>query len=90
LGVSKSFNSSSSSAWSKDVLIDVIVQRIKALSPEGKTHVSQEDPVLRAVAIAIAIEQVMLPINEANIQSLRIATEKVLGDCIILRDLNNV
>ena len=41
------------------MLTDVIVQRIKALSPEEKTRVSQEDPVLRAVAIAIAIEQVI-------------------------------
>ena len=59
VGTSKSFNASSSSAWSKEVLTDVIVQRIKALSPEEKTRVSQEDPVLRAVAIAIAIEQVI-------------------------------
>ena len=58
VGTSKSFNASSSSAWSKDVLTDVIVQRIKALcSPKEKTRVSREDPVLRVLAIAIAVVQ---------------------------------
>ena len=75
LGVSKSFDASSSSAWSKEVLTDVIVHRIKALcSPEEKTRVSQEDPVLRVVAIAIAIGQVMLPINEASKLQLNLIT----------------
>jgi len=58
LGLSKTFKvSSSSSALSKDVILEAIKLRIKVLCPGEKIQLSQEDPIFRSVAIALAVLQ---------------------------------
>jgi hypothetical protein len=71
LGLSKSFKVPSSSlARSKEVIIEVITQRIKALCPDEKIRQRQVAPVLRAVAIALALV-LSIPPSEAIHQSLQ-------------------
>jgi hypothetical protein len=64
LGLSKTFKVPSSSlAWCKEVILESITERIKLLYPGDIIKLSLEDPVLRAVAIALAVDQV-LPLGD--------------------------
>jgi len=92
LGLSKTLKvSPSSSALCKEVFIDVITRRIRVLCPDEKGRLSQEDPVLRAVAIALVLEQVISKNDndEDILRTITMLTRCIFCDANISRSSEN-